>query len=238
MKNYKNTFSLCNILASVALLASTGFVPIAAVAADAAVNEPAQTWDYATAYDKVEDSAVRIESMGRVGSGVLRKSDGGPNCEVITVHRVTQGASQIGVTIRSGDDYVGSLVRADEQKQLDVYMLKDMPASSSKCPSIAISTNELKLDSLVLGFNTILDVKYPGPLFGVIARLMTAPQNLGGDSSRIVAMAWMVTLSGDHGAGVYNSKGELVGLVESEYREASFLEVGKTVRSALDEAHK
>jgi hypothetical protein len=244
MNSYINKCRVRKLLATICLLASFSSAPMPAPAAEAALagNPAALSWDFGEVYDLVEDSAVRIESMGRVGSGVLRRGADVRHCEVITVHNVTVGRQQIGVTVRSGADYVGSLERADEQRQVDIYTLKDMPSESASCPSIKISQDELAPHLLVLGLShTAFGLHDPRPLFGGVARIDSAPRSTGGDGSRSVAMLWMITTADDHGAGVYNSRGELVGLVGWTIPGsvgACLMEVGKNVQSAIDEAHK
>jgi S1-C subfamily serine protease len=231
----------CKILALLGLLsavASTGFA--ADLVPDA--NQAALAWDFAPMYDVKENSAIRIQTLKHVlGSGVMLRIAGLPRCAAITSHVVTSGDQQIAVGERLGTWHVGTLVRADEQRQVDVYAIEDLAGDSEKCPIIQISQKPPALTTLILGMGyPLADPENPRILFGTVEMLGVPPRwSTGGDKSRTVGMNWMHARSIDLGGGVFNSRGELVGILNATIPSggASVMELSTTVQAALDAAH-
>ena len=174
---------------------------------------------------EVADSVVEIStesvvtSWGRqyissgAGSGVII----GANDNVyyiITNNHVIDGVNEITVTTRSGDVYAGSLLATDDSADIAVVQI-----TSSEELKIAVIGNS---DDLQIGEDLIAIGNPLGSLGGTVTKgiLSATGRNIVvGDYQMTLLQTDTAINPGNSGGGLFNMKGELIGVVNAKTAE-------------------
>ncbi len=164
----------------------------------------------------VQDTVVEIYTAnGSAGSGVIISDNG----YVLTCNHVVEGASSVVVMLKNEKQYNAQLVGADSKT--DLAVLKINPGTDE--PLIAaehgVSAN------LVVG-ETVVAIGNPlGTLGGTVthgiisatARQVSFSNNDGTTTVMTLLQTDAAINSGNSGGGLFNMKGQLIGIVNAKY---------------------
>lgn len=148
------------------------------------------------------------------GSGVIIHEDG----YVLTCHHVVDGASEVTVTLNDGKSkYAASLVGSDESTDLAVLKIQpreDQPLTAAK---------HGKSGYLVVGERVVAVGNPLGTLGGTVTDgIISATERqieVGGETMTLIQTNAAIN-SGNSGGGLFNLKGELIGVVNAKYAES------------------
>lgn len=186
---------------SVASTGSTGELSVADVAAKAAdsvveINTKSIT-----------NSFYGQQVSGSAGSGVILSADG----YIVTNNHVIENASSITVRTRSGDEYEASLIGADAQSDLAVLKID----ARGLTPAVLGDS-----DSLVVGETAVAIGNPLGELGGTVTSGIISALSREITMSDGVTMTLLQTNAainpGNSGGGLFNSDGELIGVVNAK----------------------
>lgn len=185
---------------------------------------------------KCADSVVEIvtESVSRdsmfgqyvtsgAGSGVIISSDG----YIVTNHHVIDGATSITITLRNGTQYEASLIASDEQSDLAVLKVE---ASGLTAAVFADS------DSLQVGQTAIAIGNPLGSLGGSVTKgiLSALDREITVDDNVMTLLQTDAAINpGNSGGGLFNDKGELIGVVNAKQTGESIDGLGFAIPSNL-----
>lgn len=146
-----------------------------------------------------------INSEG-AGSGVIVNKDG----YIATNHHVIDGATSINVRLHDGSTYPAELIGSDERN--DIAVLK-IDAKNLKAVTIGKS-KELSVGDLAVAIGNPLGKLGGTATQGIISALDRKIQVEGMSLSLLQTDA--AINPGNSGGGLFNSKGELIGIVDSK----------------------
>ena len=172
----------------------------------------------------VEDSVVVINAKVLVsnpfygtsesasaGSGVIIHEDG----YILTCHHVVAGASEVTVTLSDGTShYAASLVGSDEAS--DLAVLKIQPTAER--PLTAAKHG--KSGYLVVGERVVAIGNPLGTLGGTVTDgiISATERQVNTDNGAMTLLQTNAAInSGNSGGGLFNLKGELIGIVNAKY---------------------
>lgn len=137
------------------------------------------------------------------GSGVIISKDG----YIITNNHVINGASEINIRLKNGTEYKANLIGKDSKT--DVAILK-IDASDLTCAVIGDSS-KLQVGDLAVVIGNPLG-KLGGTVTNGIISALEREINLDGSTMNLIQTNAAIN-PGNSGGGLFNSRGELVGIV-------------------------
>ncbi len=140
------------------------------------------------------------------GSGVIITQDG----YIVTNNHVISGASSITVRLTSGDEYEAKLIGADAQT--DIAVIK-IDASGLK-PAVYGDSKELVVGELAIAIGNPL-----GKLGGTVTNgiISALDREITVEGEQMVLLQTNAAVSpGNSGGGLFNSNGELIGIVNAK----------------------
>ena len=140
------------------------------------------------------------------GSGVILSEDG----YILTCYHVIEDATTIGVALRDGTQYEATLVGGDEE--LDIAVIKI--EATDLTPAVLGSSGELVVGSPVVAIGNPLGQLGGTVTSGYISALDRVLTNDGPTYTLLQTDA--AINGGNSGGGLFNSEGELVGLVNAK----------------------
>ena len=178
--------------------------------------------DVSTVADLAADSVVEILTEVQInanwfgysfpsttegaGSGVILSENG----YILTCYHVIDGATSIAITLRNGDQYEATLVGGDEE--LDIAVLKI--EADGLTPAVLGDSSELGVGSPVVAIGNPL-----GQLGGTVTAgyISALERDLNIDGHTYTLLQTDAAINGGNsGGGLFNSKGELIGLVNAK----------------------
>lgn len=167
----------------------------------------------------VKDSVVEITTstisygsfMGQyvssgAGSGVILSEEG----LVVTNHHVIDNASEIKVKLTSGDEYVATLIASDAQTDLAVLRID----AENLQPAVLGDSDTMRVGESVYAIGNPL-----GSLGGSVSEGIVSAKDreITIDGQDMVLLQTSAAVNpGNSGGGLFNSKGELVGIVNAK----------------------
>ena len=169
--------------------------------------------------DKNENAVVEILMSGTqqnmwgqmqlvqgAGSGVIIKEDG----YIATNYHVVQGANKVEVTLHNGDSYVAQIIGSDPSN--DIAVIK-IDAKGLTTATIGDSST-VDVGDLAVAIGNPLGQLGGTATTGIISAL---DRTLDVEGTTLTLMQTDAAINGDNsGGGLFNSKGELIGIVESK----------------------
>ena len=173
--------------------------------------------------DEVADSVVEIEctvlvqsgggwfqrpttySATSAGSGVIISADG----TIVTNHHVIDGATQIKVRLRNGEEHTASLVGSDQSH--DIAVLK---ISAENLTYATFGTYELKVGQTVVVIGNPLG-KLGGSVTDGIISALDRDISIDGATMRLLQTNASIN-SGNSGGGMFDLDGRLIGIVNAK----------------------
>ena len=164
----------------------------------------------------VQDSVVEIyTTSGAAGSGVIISETG----YVLTCHHVVENASAVVVMLKNEKQYNAQLVGADATT--DLAVLKITPSETDRLVAAVhgISGNLVEGETVVVIGNPL------GSLGGTVTHgIISATERqvpfLNNDGSKTIKTLIQTDAAinaGNSGGGLFNMKGELIGIVNAKY---------------------
>ncbi len=162
------------------------------------------------------------------GSGVVISADG----HILTNHHVIENAQSMSVTLADGSEYPATLVGSD--KQTDIAVIK-IEASGLK-PAVIGNSAKLRVGDYCLAIGNPLGTLGGTVTDGIISALERSI-NIDGISMNLLQMSAAVS-PGNSGGGLFNSRGELIGVVNAKSGDiqAEGLGFAVPVNTAMDVA--
>ncbi len=169
--------------------------------------------------DKNENAVVEILMSGTqqnmwgqmqlvqgAGSGVIIKEDG----YIATNYHVVQGANNVEVTLHNGDSYVAQIIGSDPSN--DIAVIK-IDAKGLTTATIGDSST-VDVGDLAVAIGNPLGQLGGTATTGIISAL---DRTLDVEGTTLTLMQTDAAINGGNsGGGLFNSKGELIGIVESK----------------------
>ena len=169
--------------------------------------------------DKNENAVVEILMSGTqqnmwgqmqlvqgAGSGVIIKEDG----YIATNYHVVQGANKVEVTLHNGDSYVAQIIGSDPSN--DIAVIK-IDAKGLTTATIGDSST-VDVGDLAVAIGNPLGQLGGTATTGLISAL---DRTLDVEGTTLTLMQTDAAINGGNsGGGLFNSKGELIGIVESK----------------------
>ena len=140
------------------------------------------------------------------GSGVIVKEDG----YIATNYHVIQGATKVDVTLHNGDSYSARIIGSDAEN--DIAVIK-IDAKGLKTATIGDSST-VQVGDLAVAIGNPLGQLGGTATSGIISAL---DRTLNVEGTTLTLLQTDAAINGGNsGGGLFNSKGELIGIVESK----------------------
>lgn len=176
---------------------------------------------YTEVYNAVSDCVVEITTetvqnstfMGQyvstgAGSGVIISESG----YIVTNNHVIEDARNIKVTLKSGESYTATLVGTDETS--DIAVIRIEPESKELSVAVLGCSEDVKVGEYVVAIGNPL-----GSLGGTMTEgIISATErqiSIDGESMTLLQTSAAIN-PGNSGGGLFNMKGELVGIVNAK----------------------
>lgn len=140
------------------------------------------------------------------GSGVILSKEG----TIVTNHHVIDNADEIKVRLANGEEYDATLVASDEQTDLAVLRIK----ADNLQPAVLGDSDTLDVGESVVAIGNPL-----GSLGGTVTEgiLSALDREIAIDGQSMQLLQTSAAINpGNSGGGLFNSKGELIGIVNAK----------------------
>lgn len=139
------------------------------------------------------------------GSGVIYTSDG----YIITNNHVVEGAEQITVKLNDGNTYKATLVGADSQSDIAVIKID----ATGLTPAVLGDSDTISIGetAIAVGNPSNLGVTSTDGIISALNRSVT----VDGNTMNLIQTSAAIS-PGNSGGGLFNSKGELIGIVNAK----------------------
>lgn len=150
------------------------------------------------------------------GSGVIITADG----YIITNHHVIEDARTIKVTLRNGTSYDAKLVGTDEQSDIAVIKIEE----TGLTPAVLGDSDTLTVGELAVAIGNPLG-QLGGTVTDGIISALDREITVQGQTMHLLQTSAAIN-PGNSGGGLFNSKGELIGIVNAKTLEAGIEGLG------------
>lgn len=177
---------------------SSGELTVSQIAAQTA-NSVVEITTEATSYDMY----MRQSVTEGAGSGVILTTDG----YIVTNNHVIEGASKITVTLKDGTSYPATLVGTDSQGDIAVLKID----ATGLQPAVIGDSSELQVGDLAVAIGNPLGQLGGTVTDGIISAL---DREIDLDGKTMTLLQTNAAINpGNSGGGLFNDKGELIGIV-------------------------
>ena len=152
------------------------------------------------------DSYFQQRIVSGAGSGVIISTDG----IIVTNDHVVQGADKITVTLRDGTQYNGTLVGTDAKSDLAVVKVD----ATGLQAAVMGSSASLKVGELAVAIGNPLG-QLGGTVTNGIISALDREITVQGETMTLLQTNAAIN-PGNSGGGLFNSKGELIGIVNAK----------------------
>ena len=175
---------------------------------------------YAAATEKVINSVVVINCDNASGSGVIWATNSSLSY-ILTCHHVIDGASEIKITLYSGETLQAEVVGSDART--DIAILK---VSTPNLPPVILphADSELKLGQSVIAVGNPLGSLGNSVSNGILSSL-SRTVSIEGTTMELIQTNAAVN-SGNSGGGLFDMNGQLIGLVNAKVVETTVEGIG------------
>jgi len=166
-------------------------------------------------YGRVEESEVSM------GSGVVIREGG----YVLTNHHVIEGGSTYRILMPSGQQAEAQLVGSDSSTDIAVLKVIDPEMAAQLLPVTMGSTQALTVGSTVVAIGNPGGDQLPNTVTqGIVSALERSSISASGHASREIAYIQhdAAINSGNSGGGLFNYRGELVGINTLKYAGSAY----------------
>ena len=174
------------------------------------VSEIAQTSGQSVVSIVTENMVTDVFAGERVvsgaGSGVVLSEDG----TIVTNNHVVEGAKSVQVVLQDGSEYKASVVGTDSATDVAVLKIE----AEGLVPAVVGDAEELEVGEFCLAIGNPM-----GTLGGTVTEGIISAMNreitIGGTPMSLLQMSAPVS-PGNSGGGLFNAKGELIGIVNAK----------------------
>ncbi len=150
------------------------------------------------------------------GSGVIITEDG----YIVTNDHVVAGASSIKVRLHNGTEYSASLVGTDDETDIAVIKI-----GTQGLPAVVLGdSNSLEVGDLIVAIGNPLG-KLGGTVTEGIVSALERDITIDGKEMSLLQHSAAVN-PGNSGGGLFNSSGQLIGIVNAKYSDTSYEGLG------------
>lgn len=148
----------------------------------------------------------QLELTQGAGSGVIVKDDG----YIATNYHVIQGAQKVQVTLHNGESYPAQIIGSDSENDIAVIKIDAKDLSTAKIGD----SSTCHVGDLAVAIGNPLGQLGGTATSGIISAL-DRTLNVEGTTLTLIQTDAAIN-GGNSGGGLFNSKGELIGIVESK----------------------
>lgn len=146
----------------------------------------------------------RVESGA--GSGVIISEDG----TIVTNHHVVDGARNVKVVLEDGTEHEASVLGSDKSSDIAVLKIN----ASGLTPAVLGDSDNLQVGEYCIAIGNPMGTLEGTVTDGIISALNRSV-TIDGNSMNLLQMSAAVS-PGNSGGGLFNSKGELIGVVNAK----------------------
>ena len=147
--------------------------------------------------------------LSGAGSGVILTTDG----YIVTNYHVVEGAQQITVTLHDDSTYTATVVGSDQQS--DIALLKIDAAGLT--PAVLGDSDSVQVGAVVIAVGNPMGTLGGTVTDGIVSALN---RDISVEGNEMTLMQTSAAISpGNSGGGLFNTNGELIGIVNAKYSD-------------------
>lgn len=147
--------------------------------------------------------------LSGAGSGVILTTDG----YIVTNYHVVEGAQQITVTLHDDSTYTATVVGADQQS--DIALLKI--EATGLTPAVLGDSDNVQVGEVVIAVGNPMGTLGGTVTDGIVSALN---RDISVEGNEMTLMQTSAAISpGNSGGGLFNTNGELIGIVNAKYSD-------------------
>ena len=147
--------------------------------------------------------------LSGAGSGVILTTDG----YIVTNYHVVEGARQITVTLHDDSTYTATVVGSDQQS--DIALLKI--EATGLTPAVLGDSDNVQVGEVVIAVGNPMGTLGGTVTDGIVSALN---RDISVEGNQMTLMQTSAAISpGNSGGGLFNTNGELIGIVNAKYSD-------------------
>ena len=147
--------------------------------------------------------------LSGAGSGVILTTDG----YIVTNYHVVEGAQQITVTLHDDSTYTATVVGSDQQS--DIALLKI--EATGLTPAVLGDSDNVQVGEVVIAVGNPMGTLGGTVTDGIVSALN---RDISVEGNEMTLMQTSAAISpGNSGGGLFNTNGELIGIVNAKYSD-------------------
>ncbi|HJD18624.1 MAG TPA: S1C family serine protease [Candidatus Fournierella excrementavium] len=147
--------------------------------------------------------------LSGAGSGVILTTDG----YIVTNYHVVEGAQQITVTLHDDSTYTATVVGSDQQS--DIALLKI--DATGLTPAVLGNSDSVQVGAVVIAVGNPMGTLGGTVTDGIVSALN---RDISVEGNEMTLMQTSAAISpGNSGGGLFNTNGELIGIVNAKYSD-------------------
>lgn len=147
--------------------------------------------------------------LSGAGSGVILTTDG----YIVTNYHVVEGAQQVTVTLHDDSTYTATVVGADQQS--DIALLKI--DATGLTPAVLGDSDSVQVGEVVIAVGNPMGTLGGTVTDGIVSALN---RDISVEGNEMTLMQTSAAISpGNSGGGLFNTNGELIGIVNAKYSD-------------------
>lgn len=147
--------------------------------------------------------------LSGAGSGVILTTDG----YIVTNYHVVEGAQQITVTLHDDSTYTATVVGSDQQS--DIALLKI--DATGLTPAVLGDSDSVQVGAVVIAVGNPMGTLGGTVTDGIVSALN---RDISVEGNEMTLMQTSAAISpGNSGGGLFNTNGELIGIVNAKYSD-------------------
>lgn len=147
--------------------------------------------------------------LSGAGSGVILTTDG----YIVTNYHVVEGAQQITVTLHDDSTYTATVVGSDQQS--DIALLKI--DATGLAPAVLGDSDSVQVGEVVIAVGNPMGTLGGTVTDGIVSALN---RDISVEGNEMTLMQTSAAISpGNSGGGLFNTNGELIGIVNAKYSD-------------------
>ena len=147
--------------------------------------------------------------LSGAGSGVILTTDG----YIVTNYHVVEGAQQITVTLHDDSTYTATVVGSDQQS--DIALLKI--DATGLTPAVLGDSDSVQVGAVVIAVGNPMGTLGGTVTDGIVSALH---RDISVEGNEMTLMQTSAAISpGNSGGGLFNTNGELIGIVNAKYSD-------------------
>ena len=147
--------------------------------------------------------------LSGAGSGVILTADG----YIVTNYHVVEGAQQITVTLHDDSTYTATVVGSDQQS--DIALLKI--DATGLTPAVLGNSDSVQVGEVVIAVGNPMGTLGGTVTDGIVSALN---RDISVEGNEMTLMQTSAAISpGNSGGGLFNTNGELIGIVNAKYSD-------------------